>query len=332
MKQKGAEKVKNNLYFDADFNFLLLECEESSNNSIYLVFHTSEAANQVLKISVDGGAEQTEELESDADINLLLDGTYWAYDGDTTIYLSNSDGDSDPITITFPETIETSAALNKESDGAFLFQAQQESGGGSSADKMGVVYYINGRPYTVGTSQTRLAQITFTVGEITTALVACTFLAEITGVEDTAILTVRVRVNRNWEQFFEPKQTVSNGRCIVTFTFPQPDCSPTDANIVELYAYISEGSAYIDQQQFKASITASSLKSSSEWTGELVLDDETSPMTIEEVGVIELSDSVAAALQTPISITMADSTMPITIEEVGVVALADMVSVTAEDA
>ena len=174
--------MKNNLYFDADFNFLLLECEESNNNSIYLVFHTSEAANQALKISVDGGAEQTEELESDADINLLLDGTYWANDGDTTIYLSNSDGDSDPITITFPAAIETSAALNKESDGAFLFQAQQESGGGSSADKMGVVYYINGRPYTVGTSQLKLAQMTFSVGEVTTALVACTFLAEITGV------------------------------------------------------------------------------------------------------------------------------------------------------
>lgn len=324
--------MKNNLYFDADFNFLLLESEENNNNSIYLVFHTSAAANQVLKISVDGGAEQTEELESDAEINLLLDGTYWANDGDTTIYLSNSDGDSEPITITFPAAIETSAALNKESDGTFLFQAQQGSGGGSSADKMGVVYYINGRPYNVGANLLRLAQITFTVGEVTTALVACTFLAEITGVEDTAILTVRVRVNRSWEQFFEPKQTVSNGRYIVTFTFPQPDCAPTDANIVELYAYISEGSAYIDQQQFKASITASGLKSSGEWTGELVLDDFVPLIDIEEVGVVELSDSVAAAVQTPLSITITESITPITIEEVDVVALADAVSVTTENA
>lgn len=119
--------MKNNLYFDADFNFLLLECEESNNNSIYLVFHTSEAANQTLKISVDGGAEQTEALESDADINLLLDGTYWANDGDTTIYLSNSDGDSDPITITFPATVETSAALNKSGNNIFTLTAQEET-------------------------------------------------------------------------------------------------------------------------------------------------------------------------------------------------------------
>ena len=324
--------MKNNLYFDADFNFLLLECEENNSNSIYLVFHTSEAANQALKISVDGGAEQTEALESDADINLLLDGTYWANDGDTTIYLSNSDGDSDPITITFPAAIETSAALNKESDGAFLFQAQQESGSGSSADKMGIVYYMNGRPYTVGVNLLRLAQITFTVGEVTTALVACTFLAEVSGVEDTAILTARVRVNRNWETFFEPKQTVSNGRYIVTFTFPQPDCSPLDANIIEFYAYISEGTAFIDQQQFKASVTATSLQSSGEWTGELVFDDFVPLIDIEEVGVVELSDSITAAAQTPLSITIAENIAPITIEEVGVVALADAVSVTTENA
>lgn len=117
--------MKNNLYFDADFNFLLLECEESSNNSIYLVFHTSEAANQVLKISVDGGTEATEALESDADINILLDEAYWAFDSETTLVLSNSDGESDPITINFPAEIETSGSLNLVEGNSFVFQTQE---------------------------------------------------------------------------------------------------------------------------------------------------------------------------------------------------------------
>ena len=306
-KQKGAEKVKNTLYFDADFNFLLLECEESDNNTIYINFHTSEAANQVLNISVDGGAVQTESLASDTDINLLLDGTYWANDGDTEIYLTNSEITSDPITITFPESISTSAALNVDGEDVFLFQAQQESGGSSSADKMGVVYYINGRPYTIRNDFLRIAQITFGVGQPTTALVACTFLADITGVEDTEILSIRLRINRNWEEFFTPKQTVKNGKYIITFTFPLPDCLPTDANIIDIYAQMSGGAAYIDQQQIKASVTASSLKSSGEWTGELEFQDFYTPFDIAALSLAEYTDDLDSDAYTPTAATFAES-------------------------
>ena len=321
--------MKNTLYFDADFNFLLLECEESDNNTIYINFHTSAAANQALNISVDGGAVQTESLTSDADINLQLAGTYWANDGDTEIYLTNDVITSDPVTITFPQSIDTSAALNVDGDGAFLFKAQEQTGGGS-ADKMGVVYFINGRPYTVGTSQTKLAQITFTVGETTTALVACTFLADISGVEDTAVLTVKLRINRSWDEFFEPKQTVANGKYIITFCFPLPDCAPVDANMIDIYAFISEGVAYIDQQQIKASITASSLKSSEEWNGEIEMDDTFEPFKIS-VSLAEYTETVAAETQTPTAETITETYTPFSIG-VALVGFTESVSADLADA
>lgn len=123
--------MKNNLYFDADFNFVLLECQENADNSIYIVLHTSEATNQTLHISVDGGEVHTEDLESDADINFLLDESYWANDGETTLALSNSDGESDPITINFPTEIEESGTLNREGETAFVFRTQNPQGGGN---------------------------------------------------------------------------------------------------------------------------------------------------------------------------------------------------------
>lgn len=310
--------MKNTLYFDADFNFLLLECEADPVNTIYLDFHTTDAANQTLNITVNGGAVQTESVESDAHVYMLLDSSYWAVDGDTVIYLSNDDTMSESVKISFPEIIDASAALNKEDVGSFVLTTKQSSSGGSG-DKMGVMYFINGRPYTVGTSQIKLAQITFTIGQITTALVACTLLADITGVETTALLTFRIRINRSWDEYFQPIQTVSNGKYIVTFTFPIPDCEPLDANIVEIYAYMSEGSAAIGQQQLRASVTAASLKSSEAWTGEIEVDEAYTPFVILNGLTIDaLTDTAAVEQITPDEITASDTAAIIDISALNV--------------
>ena len=321
--------MKNNLYFDADFNFLLLECEESQYNNIYLIFHTSEATDQTLNISVDGGEVQTESLQSDTDIVFPLGGDYWAIDGDTVIYLSNSDGDSNPITINFPAMIDASAALNRQEDDSFILVQSQGSSGGS-ADRMGVVSYINGRAYTVGQSLLRIAQITFSVGEITTALVACTFLAEISGVEDTTTLTVRLRINRSWEEYFEPKQTVSNGHYIITVTFPLTGVSPIDANIIDFYALIDEGAAFIDQQQVRASVTAASLQSSEEWTGEIEIQEQYTPVSLIGLTIAELEDAAEIDEATPDEITASDTPAIVEILALSVDELADTGDATLE--
>lgn len=321
--------MKNNLYFTPEFEFLLLECEEYQYNNIYLIFHTTEAANQMLNISVDDGEFQTEPLQSDADITFPLGGEYWAEDGDTVIYLSNSDGESDPITITFPALLDASAAINRQDDDRFVMVAKKDGSGGS-ADKMGVVSYINGRSYTVGQSLTRLAQITFSVGERTTALVACTFLAQITGVEDKTTLTVRLRINRSWEEYFEPKQTVSNGHYIITITFPLTSVSPLDANIIDIYALMDEGAAFVDQQQVRASVTAASLKSSEEWTGEIEVQEQYTPVSLFGLTFEAFEDAATTEEDTPEEFSASDTLAIVDILALEVATLTDTGEATLE--
>lgn len=127
--------MKNTLYFDADFNFLLLECEESESNSIYINLHTSEATNQTLKITVGDNPSQTESLESDADVNFNLSQSLWQQNGATFLQLINNDGTSGIVQINFGKIPTISAALNIIDESTFVMryagQEEEESGGES---------------------------------------------------------------------------------------------------------------------------------------------------------------------------------------------------------
>lgn len=142
--------MKNTIYLDSDFNFLLLENEEEDNGltqtKIYINIPTSAAANQALDISVGGGAPITVSIPSSAKVNFELSRQYWADNGDVEITPKNDDITGDTITIHFPETFTVSAALNYLYDDEFEIVAQNEnfseggsgsgsgSGGGSAFD------------------------------------------------------------------------------------------------------------------------------------------------------------------------------------------------------
>lgn len=142
--------MKNTIYLDSDFNFLLLENEEADTGlfqtKIYINIPTSDATNQELEISVAGGAPITESIPSEALVNFELSQQYWADNGDVEITPKNDDVTGDTITIHFPETFTVSAALNYLYNDEFEIVAQNEnfaeggsgsgsgSGGGSAFD------------------------------------------------------------------------------------------------------------------------------------------------------------------------------------------------------
>lgn len=207
------------------------------------------------------------------------------------------------------------------------------SGGGGSP--LGIATFTNGRELTVGTIQSRIAQLTFGITEITTALVACTILAEISGVTDTALLTIRLRINRSWEEYFIPKQTVANGHYVVTINIPL-SVAPLEASIIEIYAKMSEGSATIGIQNMWVSVTASGLQESGEWTGELVLEDEASDANITEIvgAVLTITEVVTPNVMTPAGKTLSDNASAATITEIAaaMVTVTDTVTITLENA
>ena len=141
--------MKNTLYFDAEFNFLLLECEESPYNSIYINLHTSEATNQTLRILVADNPAQTESFASDADINFSLPQSMWAENSLTVLQLSNHEMQSGYIKLKFSKLPEVSAALNYIDDQDFemCYQGQDEEesgegGGGSTGSDFDFVEII----------------------------------------------------------------------------------------------------------------------------------------------------------------------------------------------
>ena len=125
--------MKNTLFFDRDFNFLLLENEENEANSIWIKFHTSAAGSQVLHITANGSTI-TENLASNSDIVYELEDTNWTNNGATEIWLTNANISSSIIKIIFSEIPEVSCAINRDSNTVFIMQyegqAEEESGGG----------------------------------------------------------------------------------------------------------------------------------------------------------------------------------------------------------
>lgn len=138
--------MKNNLYFDADFNFLLLECEESNSNTIHIILHTSEAGNQRLKITVGDTAAQYESLNSDADVNFDLYQALWQENGATVLQLLNADATSEAITLRFAKIPTSSAAINRVNNTTFEMryqgQDEEESGGGGAGGEFNFVEVI----------------------------------------------------------------------------------------------------------------------------------------------------------------------------------------------
>lgn len=126
--------MKNTIFFDSNFNFTLLENEENPENSIYIKFHTSNAANQVLNILANASTI-TESLASDTDIVYELEQTNWTNNGATVIWLSNDNITSPKVKIIFSEIPTASCAINRGTNTVFIMQyegqAEEESGGGS---------------------------------------------------------------------------------------------------------------------------------------------------------------------------------------------------------
>lgn len=194
------------------------------------------------------------------------------------------------------------------------YKAESGSGGGGGSgggSALGVSTYTNGRAITVGTSRTKIGQLTFGVSENTTALVACTMLAEVSGVTDTATLTVWLRINRSWEEYFIPQQIVVNGSHIITINIPL-SVAPLDANIIDFYVTMSEGEAYFDVQKIWASVSAAGLETSPEWNGEIEMEETFEPFNVG-VSIVPLTETVSVADDTPTPATVTQTITPLTI-------------------
>lgn len=265
--------MKNIIFFDSGLGFELLENQEANANSIWLYFRTTEADNQVLHIA-KGFNNYEFELDSDTEQRFELESRFWAEDGDTGIWLTNDDGESPEIFITFPEQIRTDAAVEQTDLTHFFLQPARDEAEELRAQAIATT---NTRDYEIGAAvrQKILELAWVTSKEGTTGVYNATVLLQVSGVaegeEETA--EIIIRYNNQDDALFVPRQTVHNGRYILTVSYPVLQMRSNEPNVLSLYLKISGGTATVPQQNAKASIFASGLLDTNKFTGEIELDD-----------------------------------------------------------
>lgn len=109
--------MKNTIYFDAEFTPLLLVNEEQvGSNSIVINIEADSTANQSLLITMDSGTTTSLTVTPGQENSLAIDEEYWSLGGSTFVSLVKGGLTSNSITLIFPETINTDAALEETSN------------------------------------------------------------------------------------------------------------------------------------------------------------------------------------------------------------------------
>lgn len=109
--------MKNTIYFNAEFAPLLLVNEEQvGSNSIVINIEADSTANQSLLITMDSGTTTSLTVTPGQENSLAIDEAYWSLGGSTFVSLVKGGLTSNSITLIFPETINTDAALEETSN------------------------------------------------------------------------------------------------------------------------------------------------------------------------------------------------------------------------
>lgn len=306
--------MKNTIYFDSRFEAELLENEENPLNSIHIAVNTDANTNQALDVRV-GGRVYTFEIESSEAVDFELEDDYWAVGGDTEIRLTNDAFTSEWITITFPELLTTDATLYESEPGVYMLQGQE--GKDLSQFKTQIIRYTNTRGYNVGLAPIRVISIDFTCNaQDVSALFTATINFEAQDIEDTAVITARVILNRITDEYFIPAQTVKNGRHVLTITYPIERVAAFSSNNLSLSLTIDHGTIEIEQLQILASVLASGLLESNKWNGYIDIEEEVELFEIPELTPTAAVETISVTVASPASITITETEKTASIHEI----------------
>lgn len=280
--------MKNSIFFNTNLDFDLLQNEEAQANSIWLFFRTSSALNQILHIT-SGFYTYDFELESNTPQEFEVPERLWAEDGDITIWLTNNNGQSPEIFITFPEKIDTDMAVEQTDDTHFFIQASK-----NEAQELRAQVIATTNAYEISTHNGILRKIIdlpwISMGEGTTGIFNVTIAAEVSDIEDgeEENIEIHFRYNQVYDEVFIPQQTVHNGKYIITINYPVLSMVQHEVSQMQVYLTTSGGTITIPQQHAKASIMASGLLDTNKFTGEIIIEEILSIINIGHASGIKL--------------------------------------------
>jgi len=305
--------VKNTLYFNKDFTVDLLENIEDDLNTIFIDITTSEALNQKLNVRVRG-VTTTFNLLSGQHQSLELEGSFWAVDGNTELQFTNNDTTSPWYSIEFPEVMTTDAMLLEVDETHYTFNGQENK---EEELKTQVIAYRSTRDYNIGADLVKVVEIKFaSVLDNTSGVFNTTINFEASNITDSATVTARIRLNREFEELFVPMQIVKNGKHVLTISYPVLDILQNDSNQIDVYLQIDDGEIKIDQGNLLASIVASGLTQGAGFSGEIDVLDIIETINLSEISVDDQTDSVTITNYVPEAINAIDTVATFTLSEI----------------
>lgn len=305
--------MKNTLYFNKDFTVDLLENIEDDLNTIFIDITTSEALNQKLNVRVRG-VTTTFNLLSGQHQSLELEGSFWAVDGNTELQFTNNDTTSPWYSIEFPEVMTTDAMLLEVDETHYTFNGQENK---EEELKTQVIAYRSTRDYNIGADLVKVVEIKFaSVLDNTSGVFNTTINFEASNITDSATVTARIRLNREFEELFVPMQIVKNGKHVLTISYPVLDILQNDSNQIDVYLQIDDGEIKIDQGNLLASIVASGLTQGAGFSGEIDVLDIIETINLSEISVDDQTDSVTITNYVPEAINAIDTVATFTLSEI----------------
>lgn len=298
--------MKNTVYFDARMKKLLLESVEDDLNYIFLNITTDNNTDQVLQVHVNG-VTTSYNLNSGVVNNFELASTSWALDSSTEFRLVNSNYTSQWYYIKFPTTVSRNFMLEEIDETHFEVN---EQGSEDGEVKSNIIRYQNLRDYSIGTILTKICEINFATSENNTdALFNLTVNFEMSGLESNAesLVTLRLRINRAFDEYFIPMQTVKNGKHVLTISYPILGILISENNQVDVYLECSAGAVLITQKQLIASLMGVGLVEAGGWTGEIDIIELVEDFKAENTNISATLDSVIFVKHVPTKLLISDT-------------------------
>lgn len=298
--------MKNCLYFDCEYCTGLLCSEEDDSNSISVVI-TPDSDNQKLEVKVDSKTT-TFDLTAGEKNCVPIPDELWNLGGETLFRFCKDSQSCEWYTITFPEDISTQVMLCEDGERRYKV-CGPESNEDMSQYELAIITYKNMVAYTIEKNDKKIATLGYTTKDKdTVAVFNVTIVLTAFDIPDTAELKFRLLINKQYDDFFIPIQTIRNGSNIVTITYPVQDIAANSANKLYLYASVNEGSVHIEQQALRAMIFAQGLAKNNEWDGMIEIEEECSIVTFgTPLSLVAMGEDIVANANLPTGSNIAET-------------------------
>lgn len=295
--------MKNTIYLTSAFAFELLENIEDDLNYINIHLKTTMESNQQIEVVIRG-VTHFFPLQSGVESEVSIPSTLWALGSTTGVRLVNDSFVSDWIYLTFPDTLQTDALLEQTDNTHFYMQGQSSE---EQELKMQIITYQNGSAFII-TDLTQIVHIAFaTVIENTQALFNATINLLAQNVTDTALVTVRMRVNNEFDEVFIPRQNLKDGYHVLTISYPVTNILQDSSNSIDLLISCSGGEIAIDQGGALASLIGTGLAGAHEFDGKIDVLDAVADFNVYEIPTEAVNDNVSFDFLTPYLVGLTDN-------------------------